>query len=67
MNNFDPLCCHFMDFDGWGSNCFCCGGICFVSDVVKEWSDMRNKNQAANDDYVVVHDDHKEKVNDEGQ
>ena len=64
MNNFDPMCCHFMDFDGWGSNCFCCGSICFAADWVKEWSYLRNTNRAANDDYVVVHEDRKEEERD---
>ena len=43
-----------MAFDGWGSNCFCIGGICFSSEAVKEWSDMRNRIGAANDDYAAA-------------
>jgi hypothetical protein len=57
MMPYDPECCHFMAFDGWGSNCFCCGSVCFASEAVKEWSDMRNRNRQANDAYVVVHED----------
>ena len=43
MKQYDPMCCNFMAFDGWGSHCFCCGTIWFVSEPVREWSEMRNK------------------------
>ena len=45
-----------MDFDGWGSNCFCCGAVMFVSQAVKEWSDMRNMNRKPIDDYSPIND-----------
>jgi hypothetical protein len=38
LKKYDDECCHFMDFDGWGSNWFICGAIMFVSEAVKEWS-----------------------------
>ena len=54
MLEYDSMCYHFMSFDGWGSNCFCCGSVWFVSESIKEWSDMRNRTRAANDAYVVI-------------
>lgn len=54
MKQYDPECCHFMAFDGWGGNCFCCGTVWFVSEAVREWSEMRNRTRAANAEYVVV-------------
>ena len=54
LKTYDPECCHFLAFDGWGSNCFCCGTVWFVSEAVREWSEMRNQVRAANAPYVVV-------------
>ena len=58
MKQYDPECCHVMDFDGWGSHWFCCGALWFVSATLKEWSDMRNKNRGeGGNPYVVTHED----------
>lgn len=59
MKQYDSECCHFLAFDGWGSNCFCCGTVWFVSEAIKEWSDMRNRNRKANDEYVVVNEENR--------
>lgn len=32
---------------------------------MKEWSEMRNRNRKANDEYVVVHDENPTSVRDE--
>jgi hypothetical protein len=57
LKTYDPECCHFLAFDGWGSNCFCCGTVWFVSEAVREWSEMRNQVRAANAPYVVVNEE----------
>jgi hypothetical protein len=50
----DPNCCKICACDGWGSNCFCWGGVCCASEVVKQWSKNRSSGGAGGQDVVVV-------------